>query len=309
MEISVHHAPVLLEEVIHALAIKPDGVYVDGTFGRGGHTRAILERLSDQGRLFAIDKDPDAIKAAQTLCATDKRFQILQGSFVELKGWVQELELLGKVDGILLDLGVSSPQLDKAQRGFSFTKEGPLDMRMNPQKGQDAASFIATVKEADLSNILKEYGEERFAKRIARAIVTARKKEPICTTKQLAEIVKRANPRWERRIHPATKTFLAIRIFINQEFEELRIVLQHSLEILKAQGRLVVISFHSTEDRIVKRFMRDQSRGLGLPESFLRDDQKPRLRKIGKAIKPSQEEVKRNPRARSAMLRIAEKIN
>jgi 16S rRNA (cytosine1402-N4)-methyltransferase len=304
------HQPVLLDEVLEGLSIKPGGTYIDGTFGRGGHASRIVEKLDDQGRLLVMDKDPQAIAAARQLFAADERVIIAKGSFTMLKQQATEQGWLGKVDGVLLDLGISSPQVDDAARGFSFRRDGALDMRMDPDSGRSAAQWIAQVSERDLAAVLKEYGEERFAKRIARAIVTAREDQPITTTKQLASIIAKAHPRWEIGKDPATQSFQAIRIFINNELDELTTCLGQVLDVLKSGGRLVIISFHSLEDRIVKRFIRDQSRGDRYPAGVpvTQAQLNPRLKAIGKAIKPGDAELERNPRARSSVLRIAEKI-
>lgn len=304
------HQPVLLDEVLEGLSIKPRGTYIDGTFGRGGHASRIVEKLDDQGRLLVMDKDPQAIAAARRLFAADERVIIAKGSFTMLKQQATEQGWLGKVDGVLLDLGISSPQVDDAARGFSFRRDGALDMRMDPDSGRSAAQWIAQVSERDLAAVLKEYGEERFAKRIARAIVTAREDQPITTTKQLASIIAKAHPRWEIGKDPATQSFQAIRIFINNELDELTTCLGQVLDVLKSGGRLVIISFHSLEDRIVKRFIRDQSRGDRYPAGVpvTQAQLNPRLKAIGKAIKPGDAELERNPRARSSVLRIAEKI-
>lgn len=304
------HLPVLLEEVLANLAIKPNGVYVDATFGRGGHARAVLNQLGPEGRLLAMDKDPFAVDYARQQFKDDKRFTIFHGSFAELEKFLQNAGFYGKVRGILFDLGVSSPQLDDAERGFSFIKNGKLDMRMNITSGVDAASWIASVKETELANVLFEYGEERDSRRIARAIVAARDVSPITTTLQLAEIIKKAIPKWPKDKHPATKSFQAIRIAINHELDDLKQGLAQALNALSPEGRLLVISFHSLEDRIVKQFMQQEERGgefpAGLPvkqESF-----RPRLKRLSRAIKPSEREIEANPRARSAVLRIAEKL-
>jgi 16S rRNA (cytosine1402-N4)-methyltransferase len=269
-----------------------------------------VEKLDDQGRLLVMDKDPQAIAAARQLFAADERVIIAKGSFTMLKQQATEQGWLGKVDGVLLDLGISSPQVDDAARGFSFRRDGALDMRMDPDSGRSAAQWIAQVSERDLAAVLKEYGEERFAKRIARAIVTAREDQPITTTKQLASIIAKAHPRWEIGKDPATQSFQAIRIFINNELDELTTCLGQVLDVLKSGGRLVIISFHSLEDRIVKRFIRDQSRGDRYPAGVpvTQAQLNPRLKAIGKAIKPGDAELERNPRARSSVLRIAEKI-
>lgn len=298
------HVSVLLEESVAALAIKPDGTYLDGTFGRGGHSRAILRSLSNSGRLIAFDKDPQAESSAEQF-SEDPRFEFVRASFAEISSRVKTSEL----DGILLDLGVSSPQLDNAERGFGFSDDGPLDMRMDTRAGMTAAEWLATAPEADIADVIKTYGEERFAKRMASAIVKARAESPITRTKQLATIVAEANPKWEPHKHPATRAFQAIRIFINRELEDLEIALGHTVDALSEGGRLVVISFHSLEDRIVKRFMRDQARGQQLPKHVpvIDSDTGKTLNLVGKALKPSTDEVQRNPRSRSAIMRVAER--
>ncbi len=304
------HQAVLLNAAVDGLAVGHEGIYVDGTFGRGGHASLILSRLNDCGRLYAIDKDPDAVGAAQELLGADSRFAITQGSFSMLAQHAQKWDVAGKINGVLLDLGVSSPQLDDAERGFSFSSDGPLDMRMDPDAGISAAEWLTTAKVSDITQVLRKYGDERFAKRIATAIVAAREIQPITTTAQLSTIISEANPRWEKKKHPATRSFQAIRIFINQELDDLESCLDQVLDVLAPGGRLSVISFHSLEDRIVKRFMRKQARGddfppdLPIPQSLLN----PKLKLIGKAIRASDEEVAQNPRARSAVLRIAEKV-
>lgn len=307
---SFEHRPVLLKEVLEALAIKPGGVYVDGTFGRGGHSRALLMCLGPEGRLLAIDKDPEAVAVARHELGSDQRFSIHQGSFAMLKRMIEQEIGVTKVDGILLDLGVSSPQLDDPARGFSFYQDGPLDMRMDPGSGQSAASWLGQAQEQEIARVLKEYGEERFAKRIAHAIADAHREAPITTTARLADIVSAANPRWEPGKHPATRSFQAIRIFINRELEDLQSCLEQAVELLKTGGRLVVISFHSLEDRIVKRFIQREARGGDIPPDLpLRQDQLVRrLRPIGKAIRPNAAEVDANPRARSAVMRVAERL-
>ena len=299
----------MLEEALTGLALKPNGTYIDGTFGRGGHSRAILSKL-EQGRLIAMDKDPAAIKAGRELMELDGRFSIQNGSFASLKELMQQMNCLGKVDGILLDLGVSSPQLDEAERGFSFQQDGPLDMRMDPTSGLSAAAWLAVAGEQEIAGVLKEYGEERFARRIARAIVNARTEAPIDTTKRLAAIVAAANPKWEPGKDPATRSFQAIRIFINHELDDLKSCLNDVLEILAPGGRLVVISFHSLEDRIIKRFMREQVRGDQYPPDLpiTHVQLNVRMKTIGKAVKAGKAEVAANPRARSAVMRIAEKL-
>jgi 16S rRNA (cytosine1402-N4)-methyltransferase len=304
------HRPVLLDEAVAALAIKPDGVYLDGTFGRGGHSAAILARLGSQGRLLAMDQDPQAIAVAQQRFAEDARFQIVQRNFEALEDYVAEQGLLHKVDGVLLDIGVSSPQLDDASRGFSFLKPGPLDMRMNPQAGQSAAEWLAQVDEYDLVTVLMHMGEEKFARRIAHAIVQYRQQAEINDTVQLANIIAEAIPVRDKKKHPATKSFQAIRIFINRELEVLEHALKAAVNVLSVGGRLAVISFHSLEDRMVKRFFRDISRGPQLPKDIpimSKDLQQP-YRVVGKAIKPGQQELQQNPRARSSVLRVLERI-
>lgn len=308
-EDALAHITVLLQETVAGCLNDLNGIYVDGTFGRGGHSRLLLSKLGAQARLIGFDKDPLAIASGKQLEQDDPRFQIVQASFADMKA---ELNRLGieKVNGILLDLGVSSPQLDDAERGFSFMQDGPLDMRMNPEQGMSASEWVMTSKEEDIAWVLKEYGEERFAKRMARALVSARVLEPITRTSQLASIIKEANPAWEKHKHPATRAFQAIRIAVNNELGDLEQVLADSVTLLKPQGRLAVISFHSLEDRIVKRFIRAQEKGkefpLGVPVT---DDMLERtLVKIGKAIMPSAEEIAANARSRSAVLRVAERL-
>lgn len=304
------HRPVLLEEAVAGLAIQPGGLYVDGTFGRGGHARAILARLGSEGRLLALDKDPQAIAVAQEQFLSDKRFMIERGSFAMLKRHLEKRGGLGKVSGVLLDLGVSSPQLDDPGRGFSFSHDGPLDMRMDPQSGPSAADWLAVASEREIVQVLRDYGEERYAKRIAAAILQARAATPIRTTGQLAGIVRAAHPAWEKDRDPATRSFQALRIFINQELDDLETCLPQCVEALAPGGRLAVISFHSLEDRIVKRFMRKEARGgefpAGLP--ITQAHFHPTLRIVGKAIHASAVEVQANPRARSAVLRVAERL-
>ena len=273
------HCTVLLEGSVDALQVEPDGVYVDTTFGRGGHSALIMERLGKNGRLLAIDKDPQAVAAARARFEDDERFQIHHGSFAELGEFVESCGLTGQVSGVLMDLGVSSPQLDDASRGFSFMRDGPLDMRMDSTQGLSAAEWLAEAKESEIAKVLKEYGEERFSKRIARAIVSARGETEITTTAQLASLVSAAVPVKEKDKHPATRSFQAIRIFINGELDDLRACLDQVVGVLQCGGRLAVISFHSLEDRIVKRFMRDLARGddfpVGLPVTA--DQLKPKL--------------------------------
>ena len=302
------HRTVLLDAAVEALAIQPEGIYVDGTFGRGGHSTLILKALGKSGRLIAFDKDLAAIDVARQLFADDSRFVIHHESFADLKAIAEQHDLLGKIDGVLLDLGVSSPQLDDADRGFSFMKDGPLDMRMDQARGMSAAEWLAEVEEADLVTVLKEYGEEKFAKRIARAIVEQREKAPVTTTSELAALIEKATPVKDRFKHPATRTFQAIRIFINRELVDLEEVLASVIDVLAPGGRLVVISFHSLEDRRVKQFMKRESQGPKLPKKLpiAHVETQGRLRLVGKAIKASEEEVAANPRARSAVMRIAE---
>jgi 16S rRNA (cytosine1402-N4)-methyltransferase len=301
------HRTVLLEEAVEALAVKPDGVYVDATFGRGGHSRSILARLGPAGRLLALDRDPAAVEVARGIA--DPRFAVRHARFGALAASAREAGV--KVaDGVLLDLGVSSPQLDEAGRGFSFRADAPLDMRMDPTGGESAAEWLARADEAELRGVIKNYGEERFAGPIAKAIVAARSREPIGTTLQLARIVAAAVRTREAGQDPATRTFQAVRIHVNQELEELSLALPQALDLLAPGGRLAVISFHSLEDRIVKRFLQREARPE-VPERLpLRASEmpQPRLRLVGKAVRPSAAEVAANPRARSATLRVAEKV-
>ncbi|MBI3902320.1 MAG: 16S rRNA (cytosine(1402)-N(4))-methyltransferase RsmH [Nitrosomonadales bacterium] len=300
------HATVLLHEAVVALQIKPGGVYVDGTFGRGGHSRLILEQLGAMGRLIALDKDPAALAAAREIA--DVRFQIVHSGFVHLAEVLRKLSV-EKVDGVLLDLGVSSPQLDDEQRGFSFRFNAPLDMRMDTSSGQTAAQWLETVDESLLAEVIRDYGEERFAKQIARALVIARQECPIATTQQLTEIVAKAVRTREPGKNPATRTFQAIRIYLNQELEELAQVLPQCVDALAPGGRIVVISFHSLEDRMVKHFLRDMAEGDKLPHKLpIRAAEVPmgRLRLVGKVVRATEREVAANPRARSAVMRVAE---
>jgi len=301
------HATVLLHEAVEALRVKPDGIYVDGTFGRGGHSRLILENLGAYGRLIALDKDPAAVAAAQAI--SDARFQIVHRGFARLSEVLCALPVK-KVDGVLLDLGVSSPQLDDEMRGFSFRFNSPLDMRMDTSGGQTAAQWLATVDEGLLREVIRNYGEERFAKQIARALVAARQELPINTTQQLRQLVAKAVRTREPGQNPATRTFQAIRIYLNQELDELAHVLPQCVDCLNTEGRLVVISFHSLEDRMVKRFMRDMSQGDKLPRNLpirAADTPRSKLRLIGRAVRASNQEVAANPRARSAVMRVAER--
>ncbi|WP_205422632.1 16S rRNA (cytosine(1402)-N(4))-methyltransferase RsmH [Seongchinamella sediminis] len=303
------HQTVLLREAVEALVTAPSGTYVDGTFGRGGHSRLVLQQLDADGRLLGVDKDPVACDYAAQLCAEDSRFSFYHGSFADLPARL-EAEGIDALDGILLDLGVSSPQLDAAGRGFSFMQDGPLDMRMDTSRGETAAQWLAHAPVEDIAEVLKEYGEERFAKRIAAAIVAAREEAPLTTTGQLARVVSAANPRWEKHKHPATRAFQAIRIKVNRELDDLAELLAAALDMLKVGGRLVVISFHSLEDRMVKRYMRDMARGEQLPAGVPVTDAalNRRMKLVGKAVKASAAEVGDNVRARSAIMRVAEKI-
>jgi 16S rRNA (cytosine1402-N4)-methyltransferase len=305
------HVPVLLGPVLDGLRIRKDGIYIDATFGRGGHSGAILQELGDSGRLLAIDRDPDAIAAAPAELTGDPRFELIRGECARLRAYTDERGLTGSVDGLLLDLGVSSPQLDDPGRGFSFVRDGPLDMRMDPQRGISAADWLAAVSESELRRTLREFGEETLAPRIARAIVAARADRPVERTGELAAIVESATPaklRGSRR-HPATRTFQAIRIAINDELGQLQAALDQSLEVLAQGGRLCVIAFHSLEDRIVKRFMRDHSRVAqqyrGLPD--VPPQFRPALALVGKPRSANDDEVRENLRARSARLRVAER--
>lgn len=312
MQENFKHTTVLLDEAVNGLNIREDGIYIDGTFGRGGHSRLILSQLGEKGKLIAIDRDPQAIAAAAEI--TDPRFSIIHGPFSALAEYVSERDLVGKIDGILLDLGVSSPQLDDAERGFSFMRDGPLDMRMDPSRGHSAAEWLLHAEEADIAFVLKTYGEERFAKRIARAIVERNREQPMTRTRELAEVISIAMPVKDKFKHPATRSFQAIRIWINGELEEIDIALKGAVEVLAPQGRLSVISFHSLEDRLVKRFMRDQSRGPQVPPGIPMTEHQLRalggreLKLLGK-MSPGDAEVSENPRARSSVLRIAEKTD
>ncbi len=304
------HVTVLLNEAVEQLIVDPQGFYVDGTFGRGGHSSLILQSLSATGQLLAIDKDLAAIETARQKFANEKRFEIAHASFADLAELIRAKNLTGKVSGVLLDLGVSSPQLDNAERGFSFMQDGPLDMRMDQTRGISAADWINAAAEDDISFVLKELGEERFARRMAKAIVTERVKRPFLRTGHLAEVIKEANPAWEKGKHPATRAFQAIRIYINNELGDLESVLTQAVDVLAPGGRLVVISFHSLEDRLVKRFIRQQEQGDRVPKGLpIRDEQLNRkLKSVGKAIKASDDEVTINVRSRSAVMRVAEKL-
>ncbi len=302
------HATVLLNEAVEALQVKADGIYVDCTFGRGGHSRLILEKLGDRDRLIALDKDPTAIASGKAF--GDVRFRLEHSGFEHLGEVLRKLGV-EKVDGVLLDLGVSSPQLDDEQRGFSFRFDAPLDMRMDTSGGQTAAEWLASVEEGELAEVIRDYGEERFARQIARAIVTARQERRILTTKQLSDIVAQSVRTREPGKNPATRTFQAIRIYINRELEELESVLPQCVDHLRTGGRMAVISFHSLEDRMVKHFMRDMAQGDKLPKNVpvrAADVPHGKLRLAGKPIYASAEEVAANPRARSAVLRVAERL-
>lgn len=302
------HTSVLLDGAVDALVHDIDGCYLDGTFGRGGHSRAILSRLSAAGRLIALDRDPDAVAAAQHI--EDRRFEILRAEFAGLAEVARQRGVHGQLSGILLDIGVSSPQLDDAERGFSFLRDGPLDMRMDPDRGESAAQWLARVAEAEMALVFKRNGEERYARRLARAIVARRAERPFTRTEDLAAVVKAAHPAWEKGKHPATRVFQAIRIEINAELDQLDAALDAAMEALAPGGHLVVISFHSLEDRRVKRFIRDHVRGdtrvpKGVP---LRDDQlERRLESLGKGLRAGEDEIADNPRARSAVMRMARK--
>lgn len=312
MDAAYNHITVLLDEAVDALSLQPAGCYVDGTFGRGGHSRLILQRLGEQGRLLGFDKDPLAIASGLALGSEDPRFAIVQRSFAEMGEELRQRELTGQVQGVLLDLGVSSPQLDDPLRGFSFMHDGPLDMRMNPEHGISAADWIASADEEEIARVFKEYGEERFARRMARAIVERRSQQPFLRTADLAEVVKVANPAWEKGKHPATRAFQGLRIHINNELGDLEQGLDAALESLAVGGRLVVISFHSLEDRIVKTFMRRHAKGeadnlpRNLPVRLAPFE--PRLKLLGKPQYAGEAELRGNPRARSAVMRVAEKL-
>ncbi|WP_448565660.1 16S rRNA (cytosine(1402)-N(4))-methyltransferase RsmH [Thalassotalea ganghwensis] len=305
------HISVLLDEAITGLAIKPDGIYIDCTFGRGGHSGLILSQLSDSGRLIAIDRDPTAIKAAEKY-ASDARFSIVHDGFANLAEIAEKLGLTRQVDGILMDLGVSSPQLDEAERGFSFMKDGPLDMRMDTSKGQTAAQWLAKADVEDISWVLKTFGEEKHAWRIANAIVDTREQQPLTRTSELAALIKKTAPQREIKKHPATRSFQAIRMYINSELEQIENALAASLDVLKVDGRLVVISFHSLEDRLVKQFMKKHSQGKqvprGMPVSEAELNKGKKLSLVGRKTKPSQSEVEENVRSRSSVMRVAQRL-
>jgi len=304
------HISVLPVEAVEALNIMHNGFYIDATFGRGGHAGQILERLGDEGRLLAFDCDDQAIAHAEALFGDDSRFSIVKSNYSEMATAVTERKLAGRVDGVLFDLGVSSPQLDQAERGFSFDKSGPLDMRMDQSSGQPVSEWLPTVSVEQLAEIFREYGDERYAKRIARRVVEAVQEKPITDTVELAEIIKAAHPRWEKHKHPATRCFQALRIFINKELDHLKVALESCIDLLRPGGRIVVISFHSLEDRIVKRFFRGPVKNTGLPRGLpVADDNTPWvLKRIGGSVRPSDDEVKSNPRSRSSIMRVAERV-
>jgi 16S rRNA (cytosine1402-N4)-methyltransferase len=306
----LQHTPVLFDEVLAALDIRAGGCYLDATFGRGGHSAGILQRVGQDGRLIAIDRDPEAIRAGRDRFAADQRLTLVHSPFSRLATVVAEMGLAGRFDGVLLDLGVSSPQIDDAERGFSFAQDGPLDMRMDNRAGVSARDFLARAPEREIARVIRAYGEDRFAKRIARRIVAARHEAPITRTAQLADIVAAAVPMREPGRHPATRTFQALRIQVNDELEEVRAALEGSLTALAPGGRLCVISFHSLEDGIVKRYMQTHSQEdplyAGLPE--VPAHARPKLRRLGRAVRPSEAEIARNPRARSAIMRTAQRV-
>jgi len=303
------HQPVLLEEAISSLRIRGEGIYLDATFGRGGHSRAIIAGLTEQGRLFSLDKDPQAVEAGMEELGGDPRFSIVQGSFAEMDRMVQEWQIERNLDGILLDLGVSSPQLDDPDRGFSFRNGGPLDMRMDPTKGVSAADWLAETPEREMTRVFWEFGEERHARRIARSIVKARQQQCLETTTQLADLIETTIGRREKK-HPATRCFQAIRIVVNNEMGDLALGLEAAIRQLRPGGRLVAISFHSLEDRLVKRTFREAVRPGNVRRNIPdHPDWSPRLKLVGKAIRPSEQEISANPRARSAIMRVAEKLD
>jgi 16S rRNA (cytosine1402-N4)-methyltransferase len=303
------HESVLLQEAVDALVSSPAALYVDGTFGRGGHCREILSRLNSDGRVIAVDKDEAAEAASTPFTANDSRFTFHRGSFTELPALFAQ-QKLPPAAGILLDLGVSSPQLDVAERGFSFQNDGPLDMRMDRRRGESAAQWLARAQESEIVQVLRDFGEERYARRIAAAIVEERERQPLTRTGQLAAVVSAAHPRWEKHKHPATRAFQAIRICVNRELDDLRDLLHAALDLLAIGGRLVVISFHSLEDRMVKRYMREEARGEQLPKEIPLQGPAAgqHLRLLGRAVRASDAEVEANPRARSAVMRCAERI-
>lgn len=304
------HVPVLHDAILEQLDVRPNGVYVDGTFGRGGHSRSILERLGPEGRLLVVDRDPAAIEVATALGASDQRVTIVRGSFGDIEQIAADHGVLGQVDGILLDLGVSSPQLDDAERGFSFMRDGPLDMRMDPDAAESAEDWVNRATESEMARVIARYGEEKSARKIVRAISSERKQKRISRTRQLADIIEAVIPRRGKGKHPATRTFQAIRIHINNELGELQTFLEAMLKVLTVGGRVCIISFHSLEDRMVKRFLRDQSRvdpALSrLP--VIPDSAQPFMQLVGAAVRADAAEVELNPRSRSAVLRSAERV-
>ena len=311
---SLHHT-VLLSEAVDALLAQSDErdepqIYIDGTFGRGGHSRAILKKLPANARLIAFDRDPEAIAVANALQTEDERLEPKHSAFGEMSAVLGDMGLMGRVDGLLLDLGVSSPQLDDAERGFSFMRDGPLDMRMDTTQGISAAQWINSASETEIADVLYHYGEERHSRRMARRVVAERTISPILRTGVLAEMIKEANPSWERDKHPATRAFQGIRLFINRELEQLELALDQALEILRPGGLFVVISFHSLEDRIAKRFIAKHARGDDFPRGLpvAQSQLNPKVKPQSKAIKPSRDEIDRNPRARSAVMRVAAKL-
>jgi 16S rRNA (cytosine1402-N4)-methyltransferase len=309
MQTNKQHITVLLNEAVEGLNLQPSGLYIDGTFGRGGHSALILQHLGEKGRLIAIDRDPQAAQSAEAF-KDDPRFEFYHQNFASIVPLLEQKDLLQKVDGILLDLGVSSPQLDEAERGFSFMNDGPLDMRMDTSRGMSAAEWLAVAGVDEIRRVLKEYGEEKFATRIARAIVEIRQHTEINRTLQLAKIIDEASPVKDKFKHPATRSFQAIRIFINDELGELRTTLDVSQQVLASKGRLSIISFHSLEDRMVKRFIKDKAKGDNFPKGLpvLESQLNKEFKAIGKAIKASKNEIDANPRSRSAVLRVAEKL-
>lgn len=311
MEPDYEHLPVLLDEVLEALNIRADGCYIDATFGRGGHSRAILEHLNEKGRVIALDQDPEAIAYGRAQFAQETRIEFEHCNFSSVKSVITERQKENDINGILMDLGVSSPQLDDAERGFSFLRDGPLDMRMNSSEGENAMQWLASVELFDLTTVLKRFGEERFARRIATAIVESRQEKEITSTGELAQIISDAIPVKEKHKHPATRSFQAIRMFINNELQSIEQGLEGSASVLAVKGRLAVISFHSLEDRIVKRFMRNLSKGPQLPAGLpvMTADVEQPYRLVGKPVIAKESELQKNPRARSARLRVLERVH
>ena len=301
------HIPVLRDEALESLRISANGTYVDATYGRGGHSQSLLSRLGEQGRLLALDVDPTAVECARERHRDDPRFSIVHSNFSEIRAVVEQASLLGGVDGVLFDLGVSSPQLDDAGRGFSFNKDGPLDMRMDQNRGESAADWLARVSEQDMADVFWRYGEERYSRRIARSLIRLREEARIDSTLALSEAVKSAHPRWEPNRHPATRVFQAIRIHVNRELDALNEALAGVIDVLREGGRLVVISFHSLEDRIVKQFIRGDHTRASIPRGLPVATERWCLKSVGKAVRPSAQEVNANPRARSSVLRVAER--